>query len=63
MAAMPPTRKNTAGSQWLSHLSEDDIEEYVAGAADPDEKSAIEQHIAMCADCRDRLKEALRRSA
>ena len=52
-----------AVSEWLSHLSDEEIEDYVSGAADPDEKSAIEQHITACTECRDRLKEALRRSA
>jgi anti-sigma factor RsiW len=60
MAAVA-ARKN-AGSEWLSHLSDVDIADYAAGAADADEKYVIERHIAACDECRERLKEALRRS-
>jgi anti-sigma factor RsiW len=55
-----PARKD-AGSGWHSHLSDLQIEDYVSGAADVNDKSAVEQHITVCAECRDRLKEGLRR--
>jgi hypothetical protein len=55
-------REQRTGSEWLSHLSDAAVEDYVSGAADADEKTRSRQ-IAMCGECREKLKDVLRRSA
>jgi hypothetical protein len=52
-------RHETAGSERLAHLGDREIERYACSGSDADEDRLIEQHIAACRECLQRVKFAL----
>ena len=54
-------REQTVGSERLAHLNDYEIDRYARSRSDAEEARAIEQHMAACAKCLQRIKNALRR--
>jgi hypothetical protein len=57
-----PRCHETAGSERLAHLSDHEIQRYASSRSEAEEDRLIEQHIAACGKCLQRVKSALRGS-